>query len=159
MVQSIDNIFNKPVYNAVNINIRKPEINTPKEENTVVTDNGIYNAVKINIDRPAVNPVHNKPIYCYPNAQNCVTSDMIGLKPYALPEGFPVAAEYYSASVILPVNDKPEVPEPNYTTVEAENNKVSTVIPEQEPDETESNNKEVTFHGAEPALKKPEIVK
>lgn len=163
MVQSIDNLLNKPVYNAVNINIRKPEVNT-KENNTVVNDNGIYNAVKINIDKPAVNPVHHKPIYCYPEAQNCVTYDMAGLKPFSLPMGFPIAAEYHSASIIIPTKEdkKPELPEPNFTTVEAENNKdVVTIIPEKEKaEETKEDNAPngVNFHGTEQAVKKPEIV-
>lgn len=162
MVQSIDSLFNKPVYNAVNINIRKPEINT-KDDNTVVNDNGIYNAVKINIDKPAINPVHHKPIYCYPEAQGCVTCDMAGLNNFALPQGFPIAAEYHAASFIIPDKEvKPEVPEPNYTTVEAENNKdIVTVVPENEVTEEvkeENTPSGVTFHGTERTVKKPEIV-
>jgi len=57
MVQSID--FNKPVYSAVNIGIKKPEVDlsgknvsNPLEVNN---DNGIYNAVKIDIDNPKIN--------------------------------------------------------------------------------------------------------
>ena len=43
MVQPINSNINKPIYNAVKINISKPEVN--KGENSVVDDNGIYNAV------------------------------------------------------------------------------------------------------------------
>lgn len=159
MVQSIDSLLNKPVYNAVNINIRKPEVNTPTEDNTVVMDNGIYNAVKINIDKPAVNPIHKKAIYCYPEAHGCVTCDMAGLNSFELPKGFPIAAEYHSASVIVPETEevKPEVPEPNYTTVEAENKKDTndSVSVEDKEDKTPSG---VTFHGTESTIKKPEII-
>ena len=159
MVQSIDSLLNKPVYNAVNINIRKPEVNSTKENNTVTTDNGIYNAVKINIDKPAVNPNNQKQIYCYPNAQGCVTSDFAGLDKVDLPKGFPIAAEYNSASFIIPKEEKAVLPAPNYTTVEAENNKETDVIISEEiknkEDKTPSG---VTFHGNEPAVKKPEII-
>ena len=163
MVQSIDSLFNKPVYNAVNISIRKPEINT-KDDNTVVNDNGIYNAVKINIDKPAINPKHEKPIYCYPEAQGCVTSDLAGLQTFALPEGFPIAAHYHAESFVIPADEeaKPEVPAPNYTTVEAENNKdIVTVEPESEIIENEKEDNTpsgVTFHGTDRTVKTPEII-
>ena len=66
MVQSIDGI-DKPIYNAVDIKIRKPEVNAGDNEKTsVVTDNGIYNGVRINIDNPRVNTAPMKKIYDYP---------------------------------------------------------------------------------------------
>ena len=99
MVQAMDNTVNRPVYNAVKINIKKPEINTGNNTNTIVTDNGIYNAVNIDIDNPTVNG-NNKQIYDYPEAENIVTYDMANIKPVELPRGFHVA--YQTTNVILP---------------------------------------------------------
>ena len=52
MVQAINNNYVRPIYSAVDINIRKPEVNPKSTKNmTVVNDNGVYNAVKIDIDK------------------------------------------------------------------------------------------------------------
>ena len=86
MVEPID--FNRPVYSAVNINIRKPEVDANKNVSnpmTVNNDNGIYNAVKIDIDNPKIN-TDTKPVYDYPEAEGIVTYDMLTLNPIALPE-------------------------------------------------------------------------
>jgi hypothetical protein len=110
MVKTID--FNKPVYSAVNINIKKPEVdarvNGENDTNpmTVNNDNGIYNAVKINIDNPKVN-TQPKKVYDYPEANGIVTYEMLSLNPVAHP------AEDADAMEI-------KVPNPNYTTVEDE---------------------------------------
>ena len=130
MVQAID--FNRPVYNAVNIRIRKPEVNAGKcSDTTVVTDNGIYNAVKINIDNPSVNTDSPK---CNFPENSFITGGLFN--PIPLPQGFPVASAYYEASMVLPKlpeknevkveseivkeDKKAEVPPANYTTTEAE---------------------------------------
>ena len=162
MVQSID--FNRPVYNAVNIRIRKPEVNAGnKNDMTVVTDNGIYNAVKINIDNPSVN---TEPKKCdYPT--NGFAESF--LNPIPLPQGFPVASAYYEASMIIPkpqqeekteevktpvesevVKDEEaaELPPPNYTTTEAEKGIA----------QEEKSAAEVQFKSVQPEKKTPEII-
>ena len=157
MVQSID--FNRPVYNAVNIRIRKPEVNAGnKNDMTVVTDNGIYNAVKINIDNPSVNTEPKK----YNIAESFIN-------PISLPQGFPVASAYYEASMILPKSpedkkteenkaqteskvvkeeNKAELPPANYTTTEAEKGIA----------EDEKTSADVQFKSAQPEKKVPKIV-
>ena len=98
MVQSVDNSINKPTYNAVKINIKKPEVNAGNNTNTFVNDNGIYNAVNIDIDNPTVN-TEPKKIYDYPEAEGPVTYDMANLTPVSLPQGF---VAYHTTNVILP---------------------------------------------------------
>ncbi len=149
MVQSFDYGVNKPNYNAVKINIKKPEINAGNSRINYVDDNGIYNAVNVEIDNPTVN-TEPKRIYDYPTSNEVLTSDMLNLNP--IPVKFPVA--YHTTNVILPklenemeveLEDKPEeveepkaeekapeVPAPNPTTVE-----------------NEKGNTEVAFHGSE----------
>lgn len=179
MVQSVDNSINKPTYNAVKINIKKPEVNVGGNTNTIVNDNGIYNAVNIDIDNPAVN-TEPKKIYDYPTAESIVTYDKANLQPVTLPQGF---VAYHTTNVILPkmeneleldgtkissendekeeVEEEPaeeiksetvEVPAPNYTTVEAEkgdNINNDVKVMEAEVQETEAQ---------KPELKKPEII-
>ena len=99
MVQSIDNSVLRPNYNAVNINIKKPEVNAGNNQNTYVNDNGIYNAVKIDIDNPSVN-TEPKRVYDYPQAEGPVTFDMANINRVPLPQGFNVA--YTTTNVILP---------------------------------------------------------
>ena len=149
MVQSFDYGVNKPNYNAVKINIKKPEINAGNSRINYVDDNGIYNAVNVEIDNPTVN-TEPKRIYDYPTSNEVLTSDMLNLNP--IPVKFPVV--YHTTNVILPklenemeveLEDKPEeveepkaeekapeVPAPNPTTVE-----------------NEKGNTEVAFHGSE----------
>lgn len=145
MVQSIDNSANRPNYNAVKINIKKPEVNAAGNRNSYVDDNGIYNAVNIEIDNPSVN-TEPKRIYDYPQADGPVTFDMANINRIPLPQGFNVA--YTTTNVILPKIEneieaddaieevevenetKPaeieeeaeevEIPAPNYTTIENE---------------------------------------
>ena len=148
MVQSIDNSANRPIYNGVKINIQKPEVNASgvnsgvnRGENISYPDNGIYNAVNIDIDNPSVN-TEPKRIYDYPEAEGPVTYEMANTNRIPLPQGFNVA--YHTTNVILPKMEQeveiegikpeeaddieeveieeetPAVPEPNYTTTEAE---------------------------------------
>ena len=152
MVQSIDNMA-KPIYNAVNINIRKPEVNAGvSNPTTIVNDNGYYNAVKIDIDNPTVN-TEPKKVYDYPQSEEIVTYDMAGIRPVKVPYQAPVA-EYYEETIVIPEEtkeqdnetEKAKVPAPNYTNVEAEKNL------------TAQDNGEVSFHGKAENVKKPEIV-
>ena len=138
MVQAIGKSLDKPVYNAVNIDIKKPEVNAKENGKMSVTnDNGIYNAVKITIDRPSVN-TEPKKVYDYPEAEDVVTYENANIQPLALPEGLPAGNAYEKISA----KENISVPEPNYTTTEAEKG------------ENSAENKEVTFNGTE---KKPEI--
>ncbi len=203
MVQSVDgNYINRPTYNAVKINIKKPEVNAGDNANTVVNDNGIYNAVNIDIDNPSVN-TKSKRIYDYPTAECPVTYDMANIQPAALPQGF---VAYHTTNVILPkmeneleidggeadkevsteediaaqketeaVNEETaeepekadeiiepapaetpgvdakevEVPEPNYTTVEAEKGNTDTI---------NNDVKVMEAEVKEAEIKKPEII-
>ena len=154
MVQPVD--FNKPVYNAVNIKINRPEIAKGEGLNdlSVNNDSGIYNAVKIDIDNPKVTNTLN-PIYNYPQSDCFIPFDLAAINKMPMPAGFPITT--YEASFIeykpaldnnakklpnetnnsdfkndtVPVleedsvsneeeNKSVIVPEPNYTTVEAE---------------------------------------
>ena len=149
MVQSID--LNKPVYSAVNISIRKPEVDAGKSVSnptTVNNDNGIYNAVKIDIDNPKVN-TDPKPIYDYPEAEGIVTYDMLTFNPVALPEQ-QEAAEKAPAEEIEEA-EATEVPAPNYTTTEAENIGI-------EEKKTPDSISKLSFKAAEQPVKKPEII-
>ena len=79
MVQSIDNNINRQNYNAVKINIQKPQMNGNPSVDAVQNDNnGNYSAVSINIDNPTVNMPEHK-IYDYPKAQTPVTYDMANI--------------------------------------------------------------------------------
>ena len=100
MVQSIDNNINRQNYNAVKINIQKPQINGNPSVDAVQNDNnGNYSAVSINIDNPTVNMPEHK-IYDYPKAQTPVTYDMANINQIPLPQGFHVA--YQTTNLILP---------------------------------------------------------
>lgn len=98
MVQSFDYGAFRPNYNAVKINIKKPEINAGNGRNTYIDDNGIYNAVNIEIDNPSIN-TEPKKVYDYPEAEVPVTYDMVNPN-IRLPQGFNVA--YTTTNVILP---------------------------------------------------------
>lgn len=100
MVQSIDSNISGQNYNAVKINIQKPQVNGNPNVNTAQNnDNGNYSAVSINIDNPTVNmPEHR--IYDYPEAQVPVTYDMANINKIPLPQGFHVA--YQTTNLILP---------------------------------------------------------
>ena len=100
MVQSIDNNINRQNYNAVKINIQKPQINGNPSVDAVQNDNnGNYSAVSINTDNPTVNMPQHK-IYDYPKAQTPVTYDMANINQIPLPQGFHVA--YQTTNLILP---------------------------------------------------------
>ena len=100
MVQSIDNNINRQNYNAVKINIQKPQMNGNPSVDAVQNDNnGNYSAVSINIDNPTVNMPEHK-IYDYPKAQTPVTYDMANINQIPLPQGFHVA--YQTTNLILP---------------------------------------------------------
>ena len=148
MVQPID--FSRPVYSAVNINIKKPEIEAGKAVSnpmTVNNDNGIYNAVKIDIDNPKIN-TDPKSVYDYPEADGVVTYDMLTINPIALPETQnAVEDETKEAENSEDVN----VPAPNYTTVDAEKADLAEK-------KTSDSISKLSFRANEQNIKKPEIV-
>jgi len=174
MVQSIDSSANRPNYNAVKINIKKPEVNAAGNKNSYVDDNGIYNAVNIEIDNPSVN-TEPKRIYDYPQAEEPVTFDMANINRIPLPQGFNVA--YTTTNVILPKMEQEielpepeeieeaetedikevEVPAPNYTTVEEEKENIAvtedvqTSVPEED-----KITEDVKIMEAEVGVKEPE---
>ena len=162
MIQPID--FDKPIYNAVNINIRKPEVNAGAKSEaqstnplTVNNNNGIYNAVKINIDNPKVNTEPQK-IYDYPEAQQIVTYEMLHLDPIMVD-----TKEDEEAELNIPAeeektdnteeenSEETEIPAPNYTTLEAEKEEITE---KKTPDVTTK----LSFRAAEKQVKKPEII-
>ena len=146
MVQPID--FNKPVYSAVNISIRKPEINTGKNVTSPVAannDNGIYNAVKIDIDNPEIS-TEPKSVYDYPEAEGIVTYDMLTLNPIALPE-----EESKTNTKEAEAEEIADVPAPNYTTPEAEKS-------DTEEKKTSDAVTGLSFRGDNQNVKKPEII-
>ena len=144
MVQPVD--MNKAVYSAVNINIRKPEVDAAKTVSNpmvVNNDNGIYNAVKIDIDNPKINTDPKPaPVYDYPEADGIVTYDMLTFNRIPLP-----AEPVEETEEEIPE----EVPAPNFTTVEAEKDEIEE---KKTPDVTTK----LSFRGAEPTVKKPEII-
>lgn len=132
--------INKPEVFANGANNQNPTITNPINVNG---NNADLNAVNINIDNPTVHAEPVQPIYDYPQAQMPMTYDMAQINQIPLPQGFNLA--YHTTNVILPkmenelevegkdfepVNDlktpdeqkieTPNVPEPNYTTTEAE---------------------------------------
>lgn len=132
--------INKPEVFANGANNQNPTITNPMNVNG---NNADLNAVNINIDNPTVHAEPVQSIYDYPQAQMPVTYDMAQINQIPLPQGFNLA--YHTTNVILPkmenelevegkdfepVNDlktpdeqkieTPNVPEPNYTTTEAE---------------------------------------
>ena len=132
--------INKPEVFANGANNQNPVVTNPINVNG---NNADLNAVNINIDNPTVHAEPVQPIYDYPQAQMPVTYDMAQINQIPLPQGFNLA--YHTTNVILPkmenelevegkdfepVNDlktpdeqkieTPNVPEPNYTTTEAE---------------------------------------
>ena len=132
--------INKPEVFANGANNQNPTITNPMNVNGNNVD---LNAVNINIDNPTVHAEPVQPIYDYPQAQMPMTYDMAQINKVPLPQGFNLA--YHTTNVILPkmenelevegkdfepVNDlktpdeqkieTPNVPEPNYTTTEAE---------------------------------------
>ena len=150
MVQPID--LNKPVYSAVNINIRKPEVDTKSNTTnpmTVNNDNGIYNAVKIDIDNPRINNGEVKKVYDYPEADEIVTYEMLNVKPIALP----VQPEENKEVEEEPAKDAEtvEIPAPNYTTLEAEK---ADMAEKKTLDSVTS----LSFKGSDIEVKRPEIV-
>ena len=143
MVQPIN--FDKPIYNAVNIRIKKPEVNASQKDCAtnpmcVNNENGIYNAVKIDIDKPRVN---TQPIYDYPEADGIVTYEMLHLSP----------ADIKSQNIKKEVTEYTEVPDSNYTTLEAEK-----LLSEEK--KTSDVTTSLSFHGTEDnkSVKRPEIV-
>lgn len=185
MVQSFDYNVNRPNYNAVKINIKKPEVNAGNNKTSYVDDNGIYNAVNIEIDNPTVN-TEPKKVYDYPAAEEIVTYDMLNCNP--LPVSFPVT--YHTTNVILPKMENElelglEAAETEETEETEEAEKTEEVEANNEPETAEEVKAEVpapnyttveaekgetenavSFHAAEdvPAedkiiqIKKPEIV-
>ena len=147
MVQPID--FNKPVYSAVNISIKKPEVDAGSRATnplTVNNDNGIYNAVKIDIDNPKIN-TEPKPVYDYPESDGIVTHDMLTFNPINT-EVKKITAE---PAEIVESEDIAEIPAPNYTTIEAE---------KAEPAEKKTLDVEtkLSFRAVDKEVKRPEII-
>ena len=151
MVQPID--FNRPIYNGVNINIRKPEVNTDNKATNPIesNDNGIYNAVKINIDNPKVG-ANTHQIYDYPEAEGIVTYEMLNITPNTNTEEVKALSnETEKVKEEAEITEKAEVPAPNYTTVEDEKGS-------SEEKKTLDVSSKLSFKGAEESVKKPEIV-
>lgn len=147
MVQSID--FSKPIYNGINISIRKPEVITGTNSDGVTNpiannDNGIYNAVNIDVDNPKVSPQPQK-IYDYPEADEIVTYEMLNFNQ------IPVNTNSKELPKEDEMAEEVEVPTPNYTTVEAEKDNTAE---KKTPELTTA----LSFHGNEPNVKKPEII-
>ena len=156
MVQPID--FNKPVYSAVNINIKKPEVDARTNVTnpmTVNNDNGIYNAVKIDIDNPRVNTEPKPSVYDYPEANGIVTYDMLTINPINLPKEDNIKAlpegETTPVDVAEEGAEKVEVPAPNFTTLEAEKEDLAE---KKTPDAVSG----LSFRANENKVKKPEII-
>lgn len=152
MVQPVD--ANKPVYSAVDISIRKPEVNagnTVSNPAAVNNNNGIYNAVKIDIDSPSVN-TEPKQIYDYPEAESIVTYDMLTFNPIPLPKETANPEENNTASQVKADSEKIEVPAPNFTTAEAEKNNLK--------EETKASDVsgKLSFRGEEKVIQKPVII-
>lgn len=154
--------INKPEVFANGANNQNPVVTNPINVNG---NNADLNAVNINIDNPTVHAEPVQPIYDYPQAQMPVTYDMAQINKVPLPQGFNLA--YHTTNVILPkmenelevegkdfepVNDlktpdeqkieTPNVPEPNYTTTEAEkgvNVKAEDTVPAGENSEKTEN--------------------
>lgn len=158
--------INKPEVFANGANNQNPVVTNPINVNG---NNADLNAVNINIDNPTVHAEPVQPIYDYPQAQMPVTYDMAQINQIPLPQGFNLA--YHTTNVILPkmenelevegkdfepVDDSktpdeqkvetPNVPEPNYTTTEAEkgvNIGAEEILP------TSENNEKTENAGAE----------
>lgn len=154
--------INKPEVFANGANNQNSTITNPMNVNG---NNADLNAVNINIDNPTVHAEPVQPIYDYPQAQMPMTYDMAQINQIPLPQGFNLA--YHTTNVILPkmenelevegkdfepVNDSktpdkqkvetPNVPEPNYTTTEAEkgvNVKAEDTVPAGENSEKTEN--------------------
>ena len=118
-----------PSYNGVKIRVNNPVVNTIGDNK----DNCNYNAVDIEVNNPKVTSV-TKPIYVYPKSKGIITYDKTGLVPVNMPH-IPVTPVAYTTinnktlinAEIAKVpaeekQEKPVVPEPNVTTVEAEKN-------------------------------------
>ena len=140
MVQSFDYSVNRPNYNAVKINIKKPEVNAGDKKTSYADDNGIYNAVNIEIDNPTVN-TEPKKVYDYPYAEELITCDMMNFNP--CPVKFPVT--YHTTNVILPKMENElemglEFPEPEEAeeVEEVVKNETPEIAPEEIQEETET---------------------
>ena len=155
MVQPID--FNKPVYSAVNINIKKPEVDARTNVTnpmTVNNDNGIYNAVKIDIDNPRVNTEPKPSVYDYPEANGIVTYDMLTINPINLPKEDNIKALPEGEATPVDVAEEAEtvkVPAPSFTTLEAEKEDLA----EKKTLDAVSG---LSFRANENEVKKPEII-
>ena len=150
MAQSFDYSVQRPNYNAVNINIKKPEVNTGNNMTSFTDINGNYNAVNIEIDNPAVN-TEQKKIYDYPIAQEIVTYEQFNPIKIPLPSGFPV--NYHTTNVILPnIENEIEIGD------EEEIEEVEEVAPKEETPETEDEiNKAETQEETQAAAKNTEV--
>lgn len=154
--------INKPEVFANGANNQNPVVTNPMNVNGNNVD---LNAVNINIDNPTVHAEPVQPIYDYPQAQMPMTYDMAQINQIPLPQGFNLA--YHTTNVILPkmenelevegkdfepINDlktpdeqkieTPNVPEPNFTTTEAEkgvNVKAEDTVPAGENSEKTEN--------------------
>lgn len=137
MVQSFDyDSINKPNYNAVKINIKKPEVNAGNNRTSYVDDNGIYNAVNIEIDNPTVN-TEPKKIYDYPCNTDILTYDMFNINP--IPVKYPIS--YHTTNVILPkMENEFEV---GIETEETEKDEIEATSSEEKPQDAEIDRTEI----------------
>ena len=150
MVQPID--FSKPIYNGVNINIRKPEVITKANAEGITApmlnnDNGIYNAVNIDVDNAKLRYEPQR-VYDYPEANEIVTYEMLNFNPISTKidnKELPQEEEEVEEA------EEVEIPAPNYTTLEAEKDEMAE---KKTPELTTA----LSFHGNETNVKKPEII-
>ena len=131
MVHSIDNNINRPNYNAVNISIKKPEVNVGELQTNYSNDNGIYSAVNIEIDNPSVNNTQ-KNVYDYPIAEAPVMYDLANINRIPLPQ-----VSYHTTNVILPKMEN----EVEFELPEAKENNDEVINFETEENETKEDEK------------------
>lgn len=127
--------LNKPSanYNAVKIQVNNPQTNIPEEFKGA--EDGIFNAVNIEVNDPSVN-VRKNP-YDYPQADKLVTYDMLACPQCNIPPMPIYQTNLYKFDTEIELecdcdeckaakaeakkaDEKPAVPAPNLTTVEAE---------------------------------------
>ena len=92
--------FKQATYNAVKIQINKPQANISDCVNE--EDNGIYNAISIEVNEPKINKgeKHCNHFYEYPNSENPVTADLAQIHKINLPK-LPVPTTTYQTTNII----------------------------------------------------------
>ena len=134
----------------------------------LVTDNGVYNAVNISIDNPEVNTEPKQKIYDYPQSQSYVPYNMLDV-PVTIPEGF-AAHYYETNVIVPAKTEAEEVnakeeedlvsKEENFTPDVQEQNKASESVVVPSPNftsvEAEKKNPDIKIGATD--TKKPEII-